>query len=68
MYLPTTDPRQRKEITDDFFHYRHLTQSQLWDKYSAYEHWAKIEVLFNFYLIPISWGQIKSVLSLYDDL
>ncbi|KAF9664625.1 hypothetical protein SADUNF_Sadunf16G0037800 [Salix dunnii] len=44
MYLPTTDARQRKEITEEFFHYRHLTQAELWDKYSAYEHWAKIEV------------------------
>ncbi|KAM7270638.1 hypothetical protein ACFE04_029852 [Oxalis oulophora] len=44
MYLPTTDARQRKDITDEFFHYRRLTQEQLWDKYSAYEHWAKIEV------------------------
>lgn len=44
MYLPTMDARQRKEITDEFFHYRHLSQSQLWDRYSAYEHWAKIEV------------------------
>ncbi|CAK7342734.1 unnamed protein product [Dovyalis caffra] len=44
MYLPTMDARQRKEITDEFFHYRHLTQVELWDKYSAYEHWAKIEV------------------------
>ncbi|CAN6586325.1 unnamed protein product [Malus baccata var. baccata] len=44
MYLPTTDPRQRKEITEEFFHYRRLTQTELWDKYSAYEHWAKIEV------------------------
>ncbi|KAG6488250.1 L-galactono-1,4-lactone dehydrogenase, mitochondrial-like [Zingiber officinale] len=44
MYLPTTDPRQRKDITDEFFSYRHLTQASLWDKYSAYEHWAKIEV------------------------
>lgn len=44
MYLPTADPRQRKQITDDFFHYRRLTQTQLWDQYSAYEHWAKIEV------------------------
>ncbi|CAB4286503.1 unnamed protein product [Prunus armeniaca] len=44
MYLPTTDARQRKEITEEFFHYRRLTQVQLWDKYSAYEHWAKIEV------------------------
>ncbi|XP_074559417.1 L-galactono-1,4-lactone dehydrogenase 1, mitochondrial [Curcuma longa] len=44
MYLPTTDPRQRKDITDEFFSYRYLTQTSLWDKYSAYEHWAKIEV------------------------
>lgn len=44
MYLPTMDARQRKEITEEFFHYRHLTQSRLWDQYSAYEHWAKIEV------------------------
>lgn len=44
MYLPTMDARQRKEITEEFFHYRHLTQSRLWDQYSAYEHWAKIEI------------------------
>ncbi|KAB5519363.1 hypothetical protein DKX38_023682 [Salix brachista] len=44
MYLPTMDARQRKEITEEFFHYRRLTQAELWDKYSAYEHWAKIEV------------------------
>ncbi|KAF7147633.1 hypothetical protein RHSIM_Rhsim03G0034500 [Rhododendron simsii] len=44
MYLPTADARQRKEITEKFFHYRHLAQTQLWDRYSAYEHWAKIEV------------------------
>lgn len=48
MYLPTMDARQRKEITEEFFHYRRLTQSQLWDHYSAYEHWAKIEVLHKF--------------------
>ncbi|KAL8260553.1 hypothetical protein R6Q59_028506 [Mikania micrantha] len=44
MYLPTTDARQRKQITEEFFHYRHLTQTHFWDEYSAYEHWAKIEV------------------------
>ncbi|KAG8372054.1 hypothetical protein BUALT_Bualt12G0026700 [Buddleja alternifolia] len=44
MYLPTMDARQRKEITEEFFHYRLLTQKNLWDQYSAYEHWAKIEV------------------------
>ncbi|GFP80863.1 l-galactono-1 4-lactone dehydrogenase mitochondrial [Phtheirospermum japonicum] len=44
MYLPTMDARQRKTITEEFFHYRHLTQAKLWDQFSAYEHWAKIEV------------------------
>ncbi|XP_071720222.1 L-galactono-1,4-lactone dehydrogenase, mitochondrial [Rutidosis leptorrhynchoides] len=44
MYLPTSDSRQRKQITEEFFHYRHLTRTRLWDQYSAYEHWAKIEV------------------------
>ncbi|XP_010273249.1 PREDICTED: L-galactono-1,4-lactone dehydrogenase, mitochondrial [Nelumbo nucifera] len=44
MYLPTMDARQRKEITEEFFNYRHLTQKQLWDQYSSCEHWAKIEV------------------------
>jgi hypothetical protein len=44
MYLPTLDPRQRKDITEEFFNYRSLTQTSLWDDYSAYEHWAKIEV------------------------
>ncbi|XP_047048259.1 L-galactono-1,4-lactone dehydrogenase 2, mitochondrial [Lolium rigidum] len=44
MYLPTSDPRQRKDITEEFFNYRSLTQTSLWDDYSAYEHWAKIEV------------------------
>lgn len=45
MYLPTMDARQRKDITEEFFHYRHLTQATLWDRYSAFEHWAKIEVI-----------------------
>ncbi|KAL6498510.1 hypothetical protein OROHE_026607 [Orobanche hederae] len=43
MYLPTTDARQRKTTREEFFHYRRLTQENLWDQYSAYEHWAKIE-------------------------
>ncbi|KAH1137614.1 hypothetical protein GLYMA_10G104100v4 [Glycine max] len=47
MYLPTMDGRQRKDITEEFFHYRHLTQAKLWDRYSAYEHWAKIEVIIS---------------------
>lgn len=58
MYLPTSDPRQRKDITDEFLHYRHLTQKQLWDQYSAYEHWAKIEVTLD---SPISkYGILES--------
>lgn len=44
MYLTTMDASQRKEITEDFFHYRRMTQRNLWDKYSDYEPWAKIEV------------------------
>jgi L-galactono-1,4-lactone dehydrogenase len=44
MYLPTTDPRQRKDITDEFFNYRHLTRVSLWDRFSAFEHWAKVEI------------------------
>lgn len=44
MYLPTSDARQRKEITEEFFSYRSMTQKSIWDRYSAYEHWAKIEV------------------------
>ncbi|KAL9237925.1 hypothetical protein vseg_012418 [Gypsophila vaccaria] len=44
MYLPTSDARQRKQITEEFFHYRFLTQTKLWDSYTAYEHWAKIEI------------------------
>ncbi|KAH0460937.1 hypothetical protein IEQ34_008512 [Dendrobium chrysotoxum] len=44
MYLPTMDARQRKEITEEFFLYRDLAQTRLWDNYSAYEHWAKIEI------------------------
>uniref|UniRef100_A0A0E0F9F1 FAD-binding PCMH-type domain-containing protein n=1 Tax=Oryza meridionalis TaxID=40149 RepID=A0A0E0F9F1_9ORYZ len=44
MYLPTSDARQRKEIMEEFFNYRSKTQTNLWDGYSAYEHWAKIEV------------------------
>ena len=47
MYLPTSDARQRKEITEEFFSYRSLARS-LWDDYSAYEHWAKIEVPTSF--------------------
>ncbi|KAK3136095.1 hypothetical protein QOZ80_5BG0427980 [Eleusine coracana subsp. coracana] len=35
---------QRKEITEELYSNRSVTQTSLWDKYSAYEHLAKIEV------------------------
>eukprot|EP01018_Ginkgo_biloba_P030113 Gb_36463 [translate_table: standard] len=44
MYLPTTEADQRKTITEEFFKYRLAAQRRLWDNYSAYEHWAKIEI------------------------
>lgn len=44
MYMPTTEANQRREITTEFFKYRLATQRQLWNRFSAYEHWAKIEV------------------------
>ncbi|GJM88036.1 hypothetical protein PR202_ga04054 [Eleusine coracana subsp. coracana] len=44
MYLRTSDAWQRKEITEEFFSYRSVTQTSLSDQYSAYAHWAKIEV------------------------
>jgi len=44
MYMPTTEANQRKAITTEFFRYRLAAQRQLWNNYSAYEHWAKIEV------------------------
>ena len=30
MYLPTEDPKERKEITDAFFDYRHACEDALW--------------------------------------
>ncbi|KAK3277544.1 hypothetical protein CYMTET_14457, partial [Cymbomonas tetramitiformis] len=44
MYLPTSDPAQRKAITDRFFEYRGLAKKNLWTKYGAVEHWAKVEL------------------------
>uniref|UniRef100_A0A0D6R329 FAD-binding PCMH-type domain-containing protein n=1 Tax=Araucaria cunninghamii TaxID=56994 RepID=A0A0D6R329_ARACU len=44
MYMPTMETNQRKAITAEFFKYRLATQRQLWDKYYAYEHWAKLEI------------------------
>jgi L-galactono-1,4-lactone dehydrogenase len=44
MYLPTSEVEQRAAITKSFFDYREAAQRQLWDKFGAHEHWAKIEV------------------------
>jgi len=45
MYLPTKDPKARKEIEDKFYNYQQL----LWEldeehKFDAQTHWAKIEL------------------------
>ncbi|KAB5551727.1 hypothetical protein DKX38_009038 [Salix brachista] len=47
MHLPTIVAHERKEITDEFFHYRHLTQAELWDKDSDSKRCAKMEALIN---------------------
>ncbi|GBG88807.1 hypothetical protein CBR_g48422 [Chara braunii] len=44
MYLPSDDPEVRRKITERFLDYRKRSAQQLWDKYQAFEHWAKIEV------------------------
>ncbi|CAM6084490.1 unnamed protein product [Calypogeia fissa] len=44
MYLPTSEEEQRAAITQSFFNYRDATRRQLWDRYNAFEHWAKVEV------------------------
>jgi len=44
MYLPTSDPAQRSEITARFNHYKQLCMDRIWEKYGAVEHWAKVEV------------------------
>eukprot|EP00850_Spirogloea_muscicola_P004349 SM000018S03714 [mRNA] locus=s18:972699:975136:- [translate_table: standard] len=44
MYLPSEDDSERQAITRKFFDYRRSVALQLWDKYGAQEHWAKIEV------------------------
>ena len=46
MYLPTSNEEQRKAITSRFMEYRQAAQNQLWDRYAAFEHWAKIEVFY----------------------
>jgi hypothetical protein len=41
--IPTSDACQWTEIIEEFFNYRSQAQN-LWDDYSAHEHWAKTEV------------------------
>ena len=60
MYLPTSNEEQRKEITSRFMEYRQAAQKQLWDRYAAFEHWAKIEV---FYLVITSKNFVCSSFS-----
>ena len=43
MYLPSEDPAQRAQITERFEKYRDLVAA-LRTKYTAWDHWAKIEV------------------------
>ena len=43
MYLPTEDPGQRAQITKRFEEYRDLV-AQLRPQFTAWDHWAKIEV------------------------
>ncbi len=43
MYLPTTEPDQRKRIAQAFIKYRDACKVALWEKYGCAEHWAKIE-------------------------
>eukprot|EP00892_Ulva_mutabilis_P004800 jgi/Ulvmu1/2692/UM014_0148.1 len=43
MYLPTEDPKTRREITEAFEHYAHLCEKEIMPKYGAKWHWAKLE-------------------------
>mmetsp|Transcript_486 Transcript_486/g.1413 ORF Transcript_486/g.1413 Transcript_486/m.1413 type:complete len:581 (-) Transcript_486:158-1900(-) len=44
MYLPTQDPAERAAITRDFDAYKAQWRAAVLDRYSAVDHWAKIEV------------------------
>ena len=43
MYLPIDRPEARQAITDAFWDYNAVCRRQLWPKYDAHQHWAKIE-------------------------
>jgi len=44
MYLPTDEQKQRDDITSRFWEYNDACRSQLWPKFGAHQHWAKIEL------------------------
>ena len=48
MYLPDDDLEARRgvreQITRRFFEYNDLCRHQLWQRYGAHQHWAKIEL------------------------
>jgi L-galactono-1,4-lactone dehydrogenase len=44
MYLPTDDENQNEKIKEAFYHYKSLCRTNLWEKYNAIEHWAKLEI------------------------
>lgn len=43
MYLPIDRPEARQAITDAFWDYNAVCRRQLWPKYDAHQHWAKVE-------------------------
>lgn len=43
MYLPTENPEERRAITEAFDSYKRRCEKELWPRYGAVEHWAKIE-------------------------
>jgi len=44
MYLPTDNLEDRLRITEKFDEYKSACALQLWPRFDAQEHWAKIEV------------------------
>jgi len=45
MYLPTQDQEQRNQITSAFKAFEGMCRKELWPKYGAAQHWAKIELV-----------------------
>ena len=44
MYLPTEEASVRDAITRRFWEYNAMCRRELWSKYDAHQHWAKIEM------------------------